>query len=152
MSTETESPLTIPAKAPRKRPFLESPTKCAVWEDWMVVCAVRYEPVSLLFGQYQGDTKSPRSARRPVVFHFLGKFENRETQRASIGANREMSLPIQVRKSSERPSAQLTVWAGLIPKRTSDRRGLLNGKVRNVLVSRSVPTESRVLAPFHPSL
>jgi len=23
--------------------------------DWMVVCAVRYEPVSLLFGQYQGD-------------------------------------------------------------------------------------------------
>ncbi len=34
---------------------LESPTKCAVCEDWMVVCAVRYEPVSLLFGQYQGD-------------------------------------------------------------------------------------------------
>ena len=88
-------------------------------------------------------TKSPRSARRPAVFHFLGKFENREKQGASIGANREMSLPIQVRKSSERPSAQLTVWAGLIPKRPSDRRGRLNGKVRNVLVSRSVPTESR---------
>src|SRR5712671_4794739 len=50
-------------------------------------------------------TKSPRSARRPVVFHFLGKFENREKQGASIGANREMSLPIQVRKSSERPCA-----------------------------------------------
>jgi hypothetical protein len=30
-------------------------TVSAVWEDWMVVCAVRYEPVSLLFGQYQGD-------------------------------------------------------------------------------------------------
>src|SRR5712671_4227603 len=95
-------------------------------------------------------TKSPRSARRPVVFHFLGKFENREKQGASIGANREMSLPIQVRKSSERPSAQLTVWAGLIPKRPSDRRGRLNGKVRNVLVSRSVPTESRVLSVFNP--
>jgi len=39
-------------------------------------------------------TKSPRSARRPVVFHFLGKFENREKQGASIGVNREMSLPI----------------------------------------------------------
>jgi len=95
-------------------------------------------------------TKSPRSARRPVVFHFLGKFENREKQGASIGANREMSLPIQVRKSSERPSAQLTVWAGLVPKRTYDRRGRLNGKVRNVLVSRSVPTESRVLSVFNP--
>ncbi len=44
-------------------------------------------------------TKSPRSARRPVVFHFLGKFENREKQGASIGVNREMSLPIQVRKA-----------------------------------------------------
>ena len=41
----------------------------------------------------------PRSARRPVVFHFLGKFENREKQGASIGVNREMSLPIQVRKA-----------------------------------------------------
>jgi hypothetical protein len=38
-----------------KTASLESPTKCAVWEDWMVVCAVRYEPVSLLSGQKQGD-------------------------------------------------------------------------------------------------
>src|SRR6266403_6174988 len=81
-------------------------------------------------------TKSPRSARRPVVFHFLGKFANREKQGASIGENRETGLPIQVRKSSERPSAQLTVWAGLIPKRTSDRRGRAvsmpgSGKVAN---------------------
>jgi len=34
-----------------------------------------------------------------VVFHFLGKFKNREKQGASIGVNREMSLPIQVRKA-----------------------------------------------------
>src|SRR6266403_6210986 len=44
-------------------------------------------------------TKSPRSARRPLVFHCLGKFENREKQGASIGVNREISLPIQVRKA-----------------------------------------------------
>jgi hypothetical protein len=44
-------------------------------------------------------TKSPRSARRPAVFHFLGKFENREKQGASMSVNREMSLPIQVRKA-----------------------------------------------------
>jgi hypothetical protein len=31
---------------PAKTASLESTTKCAVWEDWMVVCAVRYEPVS----------------------------------------------------------------------------------------------------------
>jgi len=27
----------------------------AIWWDWMVVCAVNCEPVSLLFGRYQGD-------------------------------------------------------------------------------------------------
>jgi hypothetical protein len=32
---------------PAETTSLESPTKCAVWEDWMVVCAVRYEPVAL---------------------------------------------------------------------------------------------------------
>jgi hypothetical protein len=32
---------------PAETASLESPTKCAVWEDWMVVCAVRYEPVSI---------------------------------------------------------------------------------------------------------
>jgi hypothetical protein len=38
-----------------ERASSEAPAKCAVWEDWMVVCAVRYEPVSLLSGQKQGD-------------------------------------------------------------------------------------------------
>jgi hypothetical protein len=47
---------------PAETAFLESPTKCAVWEDWMVVCAVRYEPVSLLFGQYQGDFRKKQRA------------------------------------------------------------------------------------------
>jgi hypothetical protein len=32
---------------PAETASLESPTKCAVWEDWMVVCAVRCEPVSI---------------------------------------------------------------------------------------------------------
>jgi hypothetical protein len=36
---------------PAETASLESPTKCAVWEDWMVVCAVRYEPVSLLLAK-----------------------------------------------------------------------------------------------------
>src|SRR5258706_10747093 len=44
-------------------------------------------------------TKSPRSARRSVVFHFLGKFENREKQGASIGANREMSFRFRFEKA-----------------------------------------------------
>jgi len=55
MSIETESPVNDTGEIPAETASLESPTKCAVWEDWMVVCAVRYEPVSLLFGQYQGD-------------------------------------------------------------------------------------------------
>src|SRR5882724_6066661 len=56
--------------------------------------------IRVIFGKNsERITKSPRSARRPVVFHFLGKFENREKQGASIGVNREMSLPIQVRKA-----------------------------------------------------
>jgi hypothetical protein len=36
-------------------PYLASYRKRAVCKDWMVVCAVTYEPVSLLFGQKQGD-------------------------------------------------------------------------------------------------
>jgi hypothetical protein len=50
---------------PAETASLESPTKCAVWEDWMVVCAVICEPVSLLFGEYQGDfRKKQRSGGR----------------------------------------------------------------------------------------
>ena len=36
-------------------PYLAPYWKRAVCGDWMVVCAVRYEPVSLLFAKKQGD-------------------------------------------------------------------------------------------------
>jgi hypothetical protein len=39
---------------PAETASLESPTKCAVWEDWMVVCAVRYEPVSARWALISG--------------------------------------------------------------------------------------------------
>jgi hypothetical protein len=45
----------IPAEIPTQTACFCAARKTAVWLDWMVVCAVRYEPVSLLFGQYQGD-------------------------------------------------------------------------------------------------
>jgi hypothetical protein len=40
---------------PAETPYLASYRKREVCKDWMVVCAARYEPVSLLFGQKQGD-------------------------------------------------------------------------------------------------
>src|SRR6267142_565835 len=40
---------------PAETPYSASYRNRAVCGDWMVVCAVRYEPVSLLFGQKQGD-------------------------------------------------------------------------------------------------
>ena len=36
----------IPAKIPAETASLEPTRRSAVWKDWMVVCAVRYEPVS----------------------------------------------------------------------------------------------------------
>src|SRR5205807_8309688 len=38
------------AEIPAETPYLASYRKRAVCGDWMVVCAVRCEPVSLLFG------------------------------------------------------------------------------------------------------
>jgi hypothetical protein len=43
---ETKSRQLSGRKSPQKRPYSESYRKRAVCEDWMVVCAVRYEPVS----------------------------------------------------------------------------------------------------------
>src|SRR5258705_9095697 len=79
---------TTPANIPAETAYLESVWKPVVRSDWMVVCAVIYEPVSLLLANIrviseknsERITKSPRSARGPVVFHFLGKFEYREKQ------------------------------------------------------------------------
>ena len=63
MPAETERPETIPANIPAETAYLEFAWKPVVRSDWMVVCAVRYEPVSLLFGHYQGDfRKKQRSA------------------------------------------------------------------------------------------
>ena len=47
--------LKIGHKIPAETASFRSTTVSAVREDWVVVCAVRREPVSLLFGQYQGD-------------------------------------------------------------------------------------------------
>jgi hypothetical protein len=47
--------LKIGDKIPAETASFRSTTVSAVREDCMVVCAVRYEPVSLLLGQYQGD-------------------------------------------------------------------------------------------------
>ena len=40
---------------PAETTSLESPTKCAVWEDWMVVCAVQCEPVSTRNSRFLGN-------------------------------------------------------------------------------------------------
>lgn len=46
---------TIPANILAETAYLEFAWKPVVRSDWMVVCAVRCEPVSLLFSKYQGD-------------------------------------------------------------------------------------------------
>jgi hypothetical protein len=40
---------------PPEKAYFRSTTVSAVREDWVVVGAVRREPVSLLLAQYQGD-------------------------------------------------------------------------------------------------
>jgi hypothetical protein len=51
--------LKIGDKIPAETAYFRSKTVSAVWEDWMVVCAVRYEPVSawisLLTGKITGN-------------------------------------------------------------------------------------------------
>jgi hypothetical protein len=67
VSPETERAETISGKIPTKTAGFESAWKSAVREDWMVVWAVRYKPVSLLFGQYQGDfrEKQGKECQKP---------------------------------------------------------------------------------------
>jgi hypothetical protein len=60
----------IGGQIPAETASFRSTTVSAVREDWMVVCAVGYEPVSLLFGQYQGDFgKKQRSGGRKLQKH-----------------------------------------------------------------------------------
>src|SRR5258706_9672908 len=67
------------AEIPAEAASLESPTKCAVWEDWMVVCAVRYEPVSdcdsLIRGRFTGNfSQNTRfCATAPVSYAVISK-------------------------------------------------------------------------------
>jgi len=61
LSAETGN-VEIGHKIPAETASFRSTTVSAVREDWMVVCTVRYEPVSLLFGQYQGDFRKKQRA------------------------------------------------------------------------------------------
>ncbi len=54
--------LKIGGKIPAETASFRSTTVSAVREDWVVVCAVRYEPVSLLLAQYQGDFREKQRA------------------------------------------------------------------------------------------
>jgi len=45
----------------------DSAWKSGVWWDWMVVCAVRYEPVSLLFGPISGSFSKKTASRPPGI-------------------------------------------------------------------------------------
>src|SRR6266404_6951302 len=55
ISTETGRPHRGRRISPQKPPISDRRRFPRFGEDWMVVCAVVCEPVSLLFGQYQGD-------------------------------------------------------------------------------------------------
>src|SRR5258705_5244541 len=62
ISTETGRPHRGRRISPQKPPISDRRRFPRFGEDWMVVCAVRYEPVSLLFGQYQGDFRKKQRA------------------------------------------------------------------------------------------
>src|SRR5260221_13564909 len=66
-----------PAKIPAETAYLRLTTVGAVWEDWMVVCAVRYEPVSdgnsLIMAVLQGIFREIRAfaqTARKLRSHF----------------------------------------------------------------------------------
>jgi hypothetical protein len=79
------------AKIPAETASLESTRKSAVWKDWMVVCAVRYEPVStansLLMALLQGIFVKNRLFRR--FSPDFRMFNQRLTAEFPINANRE---------------------------------------------------------------
>ena len=126
--------------------------------DLLAVEAVSCEPVSLIFAQYQGDFRKKqradyeKSQKCPQTCGFSLSRQIREQGETGSIDRRKQGNEFADSGSKKFRAAKCAAhgWAGLIPKRTSDRRGRLNGKVRNVLVSRSVPTESRVLSVFNP--
>src|SRR5260370_39044503 len=75
--------------------------------DWVVVEAVRCEPVSLVFAQNrvifeknsERITKSAKNSRSAALSRFFDYFENREKQGGPGGRNRVMRLSLQGRKN-----------------------------------------------------
>src|ERR1700737_4921756 len=90
----------IPAKIPTETASLEPARRSVVWKDWMVVCAVRYEPVStcnsLLTGKLTGNFAIPglleaiSEAKAPAPQPLLSKFPTK-INREIIFGNREIS-------------------------------------------------------------
>ena len=89
-----------PAKIPAETAYFRLTTVGAVWEDWMVVCAVRYEPVSggnsLLTGKLTGnfailDPQKPISLHEPTVLQRLFTKFPTQINRENILKNREIS-------------------------------------------------------------
>ncbi len=52
-----QNPGSVWPEIPAETPYLASYRKRAVCEDWMVVCAVSYEPVSIKFPAKQGKNR-----------------------------------------------------------------------------------------------
>jgi hypothetical protein len=88
------------AKIPAETAHLQSTTVSTVQEDWMVVCAVRYEPVStcnsLLTGKLTGNfsvsglLEAICKRKAPVPQPLLSKFPAK-INREIIFDNREIS-------------------------------------------------------------
>ena len=81
-------------------PYLASYRKRPVCGDWMVVCAVRYEPVSLLFAKNRvifrkNSERIARNTRKRLTagtFHLFSQIDNREKQGSWSDRNREWNV------------------------------------------------------------
>jgi hypothetical protein len=87
-----------PANIPAETACFQSTTVCAVRKDWMVVCAVRYEPVSggnsLLTGKLTGNfailgPQKPISLHETTVLQRLFTKFPTQINRENILKNRE---------------------------------------------------------------
>ena len=99
-ATRDQNPGTEWPEIPAETPYLASYRKHAVYEDWMVVCAVRYEPVSggnsLLTGKLTGNfailgPQKPISLHETTVLQRLFTKFPTQINRENILKNREIS-------------------------------------------------------------